>query len=52
MTRSTSGRPSRSLGFGLRSNLFGFTVLRLDYAIPQDRSGVGGLWTFSLGPAF
>jgi hypothetical protein len=24
----------------------------VDYAIPQERRGVGGLWTFSLGPAF
>jgi outer membrane protein assembly factor BamA len=44
--------PFKALGFGVRTNLFGFTVLRLDYAIPQDRRDVGGLWTFSLGPAF
>ncbi|MEZ0335445.1 MAG: BamA/TamA family outer membrane protein [Gemmatimonadales bacterium] len=44
--------PFKALGFGVRANLFGFTILRLDYAIPQDRSGVGGLWTFSLGPAY
>ncbi len=44
--------PFKALGFGVRANLFGFTVLRLDFAIPQDRRDVGGLWTFSLGPAF
>jgi Tol biopolymer transport system component len=44
--------PFKALGVGVRANLFGFTVLRLDYAIPQDRRDVGGLWTFSLGPAF
>ena len=44
--------PFKALGFGVRANLFGFTVLRLDYSIPQDRPGVGGLWTFSLGPAY
>jgi len=27
-------------------------VARVDYAIPQDRRAVKGLWTFSLGPAF
>jgi hypothetical protein len=33
-------------------NLFGFAIARLDYSIPQNRAMVGGLWTFSLGPAF
>jgi hypothetical protein len=33
-------------------NLFGFAIARLDYAIPQERRAVKGLWTFSLGPAF
>src|SRR5215210_2256325 len=44
--------PSQTIGFSVRTNLFGFAVARLDYAIPQERRGVGGLWTFSLGPAF
>jgi len=44
--------PSQTIGFSVRTNLFGFAVARVDYAIPQDRRGVGGLWTFSLGPAF
>jgi Tol biopolymer transport system component len=44
--------PSQTIGFSIRTNLFGFAVARVDYAIPQERRGVGGLWTFSLGPAF
>ncbi len=44
--------PSQVIGFSLRANLFGFAVARLDYAIPQERRAVNGLWTFSLGPAF
>jgi hypothetical protein len=32
--------------------LFGFAIARLDYAVPQDRPQIGGLWTFSLGPTF
>ncbi|MBA3257865.1 MAG: PD40 domain-containing protein, partial [Gemmatimonadales bacterium] len=44
--------PLKTLGFSVRTNLFGFAVARLDYSIPQDRPAVKGLWTFSLGPAF
>ena len=44
--------PSQTIGFSIRTNLFGFAVARVDYAIPQERRGVKGLWTFSLGPAF
>ena len=44
--------PSQTIGFSVRTNLFGFAVARVDYAIPQERRGVKGLWTFSLGPAF
>jgi Tol biopolymer transport system component len=44
--------PSQTIGFSVRTNLFGFAVARVDYSIPQERRGVGGLWTFSLGPAF
>ena len=44
--------PLKTIGFSLRTNLFGFAIGRLDYAIPFDRPGVGGLWTFSLGPAY
>ena len=44
--------PLQTIGFSVRTNLFGFAVARVDYAIPQERRGVKGLWTFSLGPAF
>lgn len=44
--------PSQTIGFSIRTNLFGFAVARVDYSIPQDRRAVKGLWTFSLGPAF
>jgi outer membrane protein assembly factor BamA len=44
--------PMRTWGVSLRANLFGFAGCKLDYAIPLGRRGVGGLWTFSLGPPF
>ncbi|MEO7137628.1 MAG: BamA/TamA family outer membrane protein [Gemmatimonadales bacterium] len=44
--------PSQTIGFSVRTNLFGFAVARVDYSIPQERRGVKGLWAFSLGPAF
>jgi Tol biopolymer transport system component len=44
--------PLKTLGVSVRTNLFGFAVARLDYSIPQNRSAVKGLWTFSLGPTF
>jgi Tol biopolymer transport system component len=44
--------PLQTLGVSIRTNLFGFAVARLDYSIPQERPGIKGLWTFSLGPAF
>ncbi len=44
--------PSQTIGFSVRTNLFGFAVARVDYSIPQERRAVKGLWTFSLGPAF
>jgi outer membrane protein assembly factor BamA len=44
--------PLQTLGVSVRTNLFGFAVARLDYSIPQERRGVKGLWTFSLGPTF
>jgi Tol biopolymer transport system component len=44
--------PLQTFGVSVRTNLFGFAIARLDYAIPQERRGVKGLWTFSLGPAF
>jgi hypothetical protein len=44
--------PLSSYGVGLRLNLFGFAILRWDYAIPLDRQGRKGFWTWSLGPSF
>jgi outer membrane protein assembly factor BamA len=44
--------PLKVWGVSLRTNLFGFAIARVDFAMPQGRSGVGGLWTLSLGPAF
>jgi Tol biopolymer transport system component len=44
--------PLQTFGASVRMNLFGFAIARLDYAIPQERRGVKGLWTFSLGPTF
>ncbi len=42
-----------SHGFGIRANLFGFAVLRWDYAIPHDAQiATKGYWRFSLGPSF
>lgn len=42
----------RSYGAGLRLNLFGFALLRWDYAIPLDRPKRKGYWQFTLGPSF
>jgi Tol biopolymer transport system component len=42
----------RSYGAGLRLNLFGFALVRWDYAIPLDRPVRKGFWTWSLGPSF
>lgn len=44
--------PLSAFGAGVRTNLLGFAVLRLDYARPLNRSLVKGLWTLSLGPTF
>lgn len=44
--------PLRSYGMGLRFNLFGYALLRADYAIPMDRSPRRGYWVFTLGPSF
>jgi hypothetical protein len=49
---ATVRSPVTSYGVGLRVNLFGLTVLRLDYAIPNQRPGHGGYWILSLGPPF
>lgn len=45
--------PVRSYGMGIRLNLFGFALLRWDYAIALDRpGGKKGYWTWTLGPSF
>jgi len=44
--------PLRSYGAGIRLNLFGFALLRWDYAIPLDRPGRKGYWQWTLGQSF
>ncbi|MEZ4456758.1 MAG: BamA/TamA family outer membrane protein [Gemmatimonadales bacterium] len=44
--------PLTSFGLSLRANLLNFVILRLDYARPLQRTGIGGVWTISLGPTF
>jgi Tol biopolymer transport system component len=44
--------PLQVFGASIRMNLLGFAIARVDYAIPQGRSQIKGLWTFSLGPAY
>jgi WD40-like Beta Propeller Repeat len=44
--------PLRSYGAGIRVNLFNLAILKWDYAIPLDKTGRKGIWTFSLGPSF
>jgi len=44
--------PLRSYGAGIRVNLFGYAMLRWDYAVPLDREGRRGFWTWSLWPSF
>jgi Tol biopolymer transport system component len=43
----------RSYGMGIRMNLFGYALLRADYAIPLDRGTQRkGYWVLTLGPSF
>jgi Tol biopolymer transport system component len=44
--------PLRSYGASIRANLFGYLILRFDYARPLDRVGRRPYWTVSLGPTF
>ena len=46
--------PRRSYGAGIRLNLFGFALMRWDYAIPLDRptGDKKGYWVWTLGPSF
>jgi Tol biopolymer transport system component len=43
--------PLQAYGASIRTNLFGFVVLRVDYARPLNRA-IKSLWTLSLGPTF
>jgi len=42
----------RSYGAGIRLNLFGFAMVRWDYAIPLDRPERKGYWMWTLGQSF
>jgi Tol biopolymer transport system component len=44
--------PLRSWGLGVRMNLFGFALLRWDYAKPLDRANADWYWSWTLGPSF
>jgi outer membrane protein assembly factor BamA len=45
-------RPVTSVGAALRANLFGFTVVQVDFVKPLDRPQKGWLWQFSFAPGF
>ncbi len=49
---ATIRAPVTSYGVGIRANLFGLMIMRVDYAKPRNRPGVGGYWTVSLGPPY
>lgn len=42
----------RSYGAGIRLNLFGFALVRWDYAVPLDRPNKKGYWIWTLGQSF
>ncbi|MEP6765663.1 MAG: hypothetical protein ABJB66_15210, partial [Gemmatimonadaceae bacterium] len=42
----------RSFGWGLRMNLFNIAILKYDYAFPQNRPGIKGYGTFTLGASY
>ncbi len=44
--------PLTSWGLSLRANMFGFLILRADYAKPLARPQQGAYWTLSIGPTF
>jgi hypothetical protein len=44
--------PLTSYGVGLRVNVLGIAIIRVDYAVPNQRPGHGGYWMLSLGPPF
>lgn len=43
--------PVTTLGVGARINLFGYMLLRFDWAFPQGR-GIPPYWTITIGPPF
>jgi Tol biopolymer transport system component len=43
--------PLQAYGASIRTNLFGFVILRVEYARPLNRA-IKSLWTLSLGPTF
>jgi len=45
-------QPLQTLGFSIRGNILGMMILRGDYSIPQNRNGMGGYWTVSIGPTW
>jgi hypothetical protein len=44
--------PVSSVGAAIRANLFGFTVVEVDFVKPFDRPEKGWLWQFSFTPGF
>jgi hypothetical protein len=47
-----SRRPVSSVGAALRANVFGFTVVQLDFVKPLNRPQKGWMWQFSFAPGF
>ncbi|MGH9412832.1 MAG: hypothetical protein ACRD0Y_03740 [Terriglobales bacterium] len=45
-------KPVSSEGITLRGNAFGFAVVSVSYAFPNNRPGVGHVWEFSFLPGF
>jgi outer membrane protein assembly factor BamA len=50
--QNTMRFPLRAYGFGIRFNLFGFAILRWDYAKPLDATNRKAFGTWSFGPSF
>jgi hypothetical protein len=45
-------KPVRSYGVGLRTNLFGYLILGLNYVYPMDRPVRGWHLQLSISPGF
>lgn len=50
-TQALTRTPVTTLGVGARINLFGYMILRFDWAFPQGR-GIPPYWTITIGPPF